>query len=150
MPAALKSPLVMIVDDDEEDIYLAKRAFKAHREDIRIVSAPSGTSLLDYLNQTGNHENGGTELPNIILMDINMPMQNGFEIVSTLRAESAYSQIPVIMLTTSDSEYDINRAYEVGANSYLCKSINAGEMKSIIMRVCEFWLDLAKLPKVAW
>lgn len=139
----------MIVDDDEEDIYLAKRAFKACREDIKLVSVSSGALLFDYLSGTGSYEGVETEQPCIILMDINMPIQNGFDVVRALKKHAEFSHIPVIMLTTSDAEHDVNKAYAAGANSYLCKSVNANEMKNITLRICDFWLDLAKLPKAA-
>lgn len=149
MTVEYKNSMIMIVDDDQEDIYLTKRAFKAYRKEIGLISVNSGTDMFDYLSGEGDYNGQDTQLPSIILLDINMPQLNGFEVVSMLRKNPKYAHIPVIMLTTSDADQDVKRAYDSGANSYICKSVNADEMKIITARLCEFWLDLAKLPKAA-
>ena len=105
--------------------------------------------MFEYLEGEGEYQGADVQLPCIILLDVNMPQLNGFEIIKMLRKEPKYAHIPVIMFTTSDAEEDVKRAYDSGANSYICKSVNVEEMKKITMRVCDFWLSLAKLPKVA-
>jgi len=144
-----KQPVVMIVDDDQEDVYLAKRAFKAYRKDINLVSVCSGAQLFDYLAGKGDYQNADRAMPNVILLDINMPELNGFEILSVLRNNTDYAHIPIIMLTTSDAEEDVKKAYDLGASAYICKSVNADEMKKITMGICVFWLELVKVPRVA-
>jgi len=146
-PYQYSRPVILIVDDDEEDIYLTRRAFHAHSDEIIFQSVESGPELFDYLNKEGEFEgDDSAELPLVILLDINIPKQNGFEILERLKQDPKFSYIPVVMLTTSDSKGDVHKAYSLGASSYICKSVNAAEMKNITAQFCSFWLELAKLP----
>jgi len=145
---AYQNPVILIVDDDEEDIYLTRRAFRAQSQDIVFNSVRSGAELFDYLNREGPYsDDEAAEIPLVILMDINIPKENGFEILERLKQDPKFSYIPVVMLTTSDSTEDIQKAYSLGASSYICKSVNAAEMKENTAQFCRYWLEFAKLPK---
>lgn len=137
------SPIIVIVDDDEEDVYPLKRAILKHRDDIVCDSVSSGQELFEYLSGTGGYENRATKQePRVILMDVNMPLQNGFEVLKQLRNDSNRGYISVIMFTTSNSNDDIRSAYQAGANSYIRKPSNASDMREIAEKVCDFWIDL--------
>jgi len=136
-------PIVVIVDDDEEDSYPMKRAILKHRDDIVCDSVTSGEELFEYLNSTGRHEDREFKhAPRVILMDINMPLQNGFEVLEQLRSDAIYGCISVIMFTTSDSAEDIRAACKAGANSYIRKPTNAKDMREIAEKLCDYWLDV--------
>lgn len=142
------NPVLLMIDDDREDIYLTKRAFVAHNENIDFRSVQSGEDLFDYLNCRGEFEsNTESDLPDVILLDINIPKQNGFDLLQRLKEEKQHSHVPVTMLTTSKSAVDVRKAYQLGASSFICKSATAEGMKSVAERFCSYWFGFAELPR---
>ena len=142
-----KTPVLLMVDDDREDIYLTKRAFIAYDSSIDFRSVQSGTELFDYLNCQGHFErNTSADKPDVILLDINIPSENGFTLLHKLKQEEQHSHVPVTMLTTSNSTNDINKAYKLGASSFICKSASADGMKNMAEKFCGYWFNFAELP----
>jgi len=141
-------PVIVMVDDDDEDIYLTKRAFLRHKSDLRFNSVPDGKSLFDYLDRLGDYKDPQVALiPSVILLDINIPSENGFDILSRLKKHENFSHLPVVMLTTSNTDRDIREAYRHGASSYICKSVNAHQMKKIAEMFCEYWFGFSEIPE---
>ena len=140
-------PALWMVDDDEEDVYITKRAFLSHEPDLLFDSVSDGVELFDYMDRQGRYrENTSKHAPTIILLDINLPCENGFDILSRLKSHPIHRQIPIIMLTTSSSELDVRKAYGLGASSYVCKSLNAAEMKEIAAKLCDYWFNFSAVP----
>lgn len=139
-----KIPVLLIVDDDEEDIYLTEKAFKAHRPDLLFRSVQSADELFDYLEDTSNRDSA-SKLPAVILLDINLPVENGFSILQRLKSHEDFGHIPVCMFTTSAAPQDIKKAYQLGASSFVCKSVSAKGMKELVEQFCTYWFQLAKL-----
>ncbi|MBD2703328.1 response regulator [Spirosoma sp. BT702] len=130
---------VLIVEDDEDDQFLMKTAFEtdSNRYDIRFVS--DGTQVLANLD--------GTDfLPDIVLLDLNMPLIDGFEVLTNLRGSKAYRYVPVLILTTSDNEADVIRAYELGANTFLTKPNGHQQLIELAAQIRNYWFKLAKIP----
>ena len=149
MAPTKKNPVVLMVDDDEEDIYLTRRAFCNYRENLKFNSVQNGTELFDSLNCRGAYsDNLITDLPDVILLDINIPNANGFDLLERLKADDSFKHIPVSMLTTSNSHKDIHKAYSLGASSFICKSVSADGMKEVAQNFCQYWLNFAKLPSL--
>lgn len=144
------NPVILMVDDDDEDIYLTQRAFCETREDLVFKSVQDGAALFDYLNCRGEYENNSEkDMPDVILLDINIPKENGFEILAKLREDEKHGHLPVSMLTTSTAEHDICKAYKLGASSFICKSISAKGMKDVANNFCNYWFNFARLPKTS-
>lgn len=142
-----KKPVVLMVDDDEEDIYLTKRAFCNYQENINFKSVQNGSDLFDFLRCEGQFsDNDASDLPDVILMDINIPKANGFDLLAQLKSDEQFKHLPVSMLTTSNSRKDIHKAYQLGASSFICKSVSADGMKQVAENFCLYWLNFAKLP----
>jgi len=140
-------PVILMVDDDEEDIYLTKRAFCGQHEQLIFNSVANAALLFNYLNREVPYDTvPDSENPSLILLDINIPKENGFDILQRLKSDKANRHIPVVMLTTSNSENDIRKAYAHGASSYICKSGNSQEMKNVATKVCDYWFNFAKVP----
>lgn len=134
-------PILLMVDDDREDIYLTKRAFCGHNDQLVFKSVKNGDELFDYLNQPDDKQ----DIPDVILLDINIPKQNGFALLEQLKSEAKHRHIPVCMLTTSNSPRDVNQAYALGASSFICKSPSAAGMKTIAEVFCGYWFNLVEL-----
>jgi CheY-like chemotaxis protein len=141
------SPLVLMVDDDLEDVYLTKRAFISQLCNIDFRSVQNGQQFFNYLNREGEFAGlTAKDMPDVILLDINIPLENGFAILEKLRNDLNHGHLPVIMLTTSTSEKDIRTAYQLGASSFICKSVNSSEMKETVNNICQYWFGFAQLP----
>ena len=136
-----------MVDDDEEDVYSTKRAFKKSKFPVQFRHVDSGEALLDYLDRKAPYQDDDkTPIPHVILLDINMPGMNGFHVLEKLRQHEIYHYIPVVMLTTSDAEHDILKSYQCGANSYITKPVAIDDMQDIVKQFDAYWFTLVKLP----
>ncbi|GAB4023421.1 response regulator [Spirosoma migulaei] len=130
---------VLIVDDDEDDQYLIKAAFERDSHHYNLQFAADGTDVLENIE-------GPQFLPDLILLDLNMPVINGFEVLKHLKNSPLYRHVPVVVLTTSDDEDDINRAYQLGANTFLTKPINHQALVDLAEQIRLYWFTLAKTP----
>ncbi len=123
---------VWVVDDDEDDQLFIRSAFASRKPPIEVLVLNDGSELLPKLNEC-------VELPSLILLDINMPRQNGFETLAELRAVPAYADIPVIMLTTSSSDEERNYSLALGANQFLTKPLSYDQLKSLADVLSDEW-----------
>lgn len=141
-------PVLLMVDDDEEDIYLTRRAFCAQREDLIFSSVQNNEDLFDYLYCRRKFAHISSDhLPDIILLDINIPKVDGYEILKNIRSDAEFRHVPVVMLSTSIASSDIRKAYRLGANSFITKSVSVSEMQKIAELFCRYWFSLNHHPR---
>lgn len=135
---------ILLVEDNEGDILLTKEAF----EDAKIINELSvvrdGKEAIDFLSKVGKYANVTT--PNLILLDINLPKKNGHEVLNFIKENDDIKHIPVIMLTTSSSDKDINKSYESYANCYITKPVEVEDFLEIVSKIEDFWISIVKLP----
>lgn len=134
---------IMLVDDNEADIELTKSTLEEGKVRMNIVTAIDGQDALDLLEATLNK---GEELPDLILLDLNMPRLDGRGFLAKLRQSEPLKAIPVVVLTSSDAEQDIVKSYKLGANCYVNKPVGLDEFQKIVRTVEHFWLTVVKLP----
>ncbi len=139
---------VLLVEDDPADVRLIQRAFGKLPESVRVIRLTNGDEAVSYLAGDAPYENRGTHpMPRVVLLDIKLPRRSGFEVLEWLRRQStAIKRLPVVMLTSSRHSVDINRAYDLGANSYLTKPDTASQLEDLALRFQEYWLSLNQLP----
>lgn len=143
------SPTLLMVDDDEEDIYLTRRAFCAYKTDLVFSSVNDSQNLFDYLYARGKFEQRNkNEDPQVILLDINIPVENGFDIIKKLKADSHFAELPVVMFSTSKTKDDIDKAHNLGAASYITKPVDSRGMNQIAQEFCEFWFGAREVCAV--
>ena len=135
---------VLVVDDSEDDILLLKEAFADCPLIDVIAAVEDGETALQYMRCEAPFTDASR--PSIVLLDINMPRMNGFEVLAEMRADSRLAQTPVVMLTTSKQESDILRAYSDGACSYISKPVNFDRMRQIAQRFALYWAAVANTP----
>lgn len=141
----MKLANILLVEDNEGDILLTKDAFEESRVKTVINVARNGQEALDYLFKRGDFKE--VKKPDLILLDINIPIFNGHEVLQKIKSDPVLKKIPVIILTTSSNEKDVEKAYENHSNSYIRKPINMEDFLKAILKIEEFWLQLNTLSK---
>jgi CheY-like chemotaxis protein len=136
---------ILLVEDNEGDILLTKEAFEETNFPICLSVAKDGKEAIDFLAKCDNSP--GSILPDIVLLDINLPKKNGHEVLQFIKEDPNLKHIPVIILTTSSSQRDINLSYNNHANSYITKPVDVNEFFTMIKALENFWLSIARLPK---
>ena len=143
-----RKPLkILIADDDPDDRTLTKEAFEENflLNDLNFVE--DGKELMDYLFQQGKYANATNHsLPELILLDLNMPRKDGREVLKEIKAHAEFRKIPVIILTTSKAEEDIIKTYELGANSFITKPVTFSGLVEVTKNLGKFWFDTVRLP----
>lgn len=140
-----KTVEILLVDDNIGDVVLTKEALKGANFTNRVSIARNGFEALDFLRHTGKFADAPT--PDLILLDINMPLKNGCEVLEEIRRDEELKLIPIVILTSSEAEDDIRRAYALGANCYVTKPADLDEMVKIVQAIDYFWTTVAKLPQ---
>ncbi len=139
----LKPVHILLVEDNEGDIVLTMDAFEESKINTNISVVRNGQEAVDFLFKRDRFEQENR--PDLILLDINIPILNGHEVLKVIKQDAELKKIPVIMLTTSSSTRDINLSYENYANSYVTKPIEMEDFLQAILKIEEFWLQLCKL-----
>ncbi|MGB3143165.1 MAG: response regulator [Maribacter sp.] len=141
----MKLSHILLIEDNEGDILLTLDAFEECKIRTEISVAKNGQDALDFLFKRGAFTEA--KRPDLILLDINIPIFNGHEVLKKIKADSNLKKIPVVILTTSSSEKDLNKAYEHHCNSYVKKPLNISEFLEAILKIEQFWLQLSLLAK---
>jgi CheY-like chemotaxis protein len=136
---------ILLVEDNEGDILLTLEAFEESKLKTSVSIARNGQEALDFLYKKGGFEK--VQKPDLILLDVNIPIFNGHEVLAEIKKDENLKKIPVIMLTTSLSEKDIELAYSNYCNSYIKKPLEMEEFIKSILKIEEFWLQLSTLAK---
>ena len=130
---------ILLVEDDTVDVMTVKRVLKDIQVTSELVPAGDGEQALAYLRDDGNAK------PCIILLDLNMPKMNGIEFMRIVKADEALQRIPIVVLTTSNSDQDISKSFELGAAGYMLKSVDYKKFVEIIKTIDLYW-TLSRLP----
>jgi len=136
---------ILLVEDNEGDIILTKEALAEGRVINQISVVRTGVEAVDFLQKRGEYSEA--ETPDLILLDINLPMMNGLEVLEKIKSDEYLRSIPVVMLTTSGSERDILASYRKYANCYITKPVNYGEFLEVVRSIEDFWISIVKLPR---
>lgn len=131
---------IYIADDDEDDQFLLQTAFVSAGLGCQLKFFGNGEQLLKQLTVE-------TELPTMVLLDLNMPILDGFQTLAQLRGQAAYETLPVVILTTSSQHSDVQKAYEMGANSFITKPHQYADLLRTVQQLGQFWLNIAQLPR---
>lgn len=136
----MKKVHILLVEDNEGDIFLTLDAFERSRLETEISVVRNGAEALDFLFLRGDFEK--SKRPDLILLDINIPIYNGHEVLKHIKNEPSLKNIPVVVLSTSSSQKDINLAYENHANSYITKPLEVEDFLKAVDEIEGFWLSL--------
>jgi two-component system response regulator len=135
---------LLLVDDDEGDIMLTEECLLEGRMHINLHAVHDGIAAMQYLRQEGPYAQALR--PDIILLDLNMPKMDGRETLKAIKSDVKLRSIPVVILTTSEDEFDVNRCYEIGANCYITKPVGFEAFKKVVNSIEDFWFTIVKVP----
>jgi CheY-like chemotaxis protein len=136
-----------MADDDADDRLLAKDALVESRLVNNLYLVSDGQELMDYLHRRGDYEDPtSSPRPGVILLDLNMPKMDGFEALAEIRSDPDLRQIPVVILTTSKTEEDIYRGYDLGANSFVTKPVTFDGLVNAMKALGQYWFEIVELP----
>lgn len=142
---------VLYAEDEEDDVFLMKRAFARTGVPNPLVVVRDGQEAIDYFNGVGAYENRTEHpLPCLTLLDLNLPLKSGLEVLKWVRSEPSVSTLPIIVLTSSLQDTDVHRAYIQGANAYLVKPSRPEELIAMIQNIRDFWLVQNKFTGQHW
>jgi len=132
---------ILLADDDPNDVYIVKTAFKRAGYDFPFSVVPNGEEAIAYLKGTGKYANRSKyPIPALVLLDLKMPSIDGFDVLRWVRSHPEWKALPIIVLTNSYYGPDINRAYDLGANSFLTKPGDFYDYVGAVKQVAHFWL----------
>lgn len=138
---------ILLVEDNPGDVELTREALETAKVANRLHVVDDGADAVDFLFRREKYADAPR--PDIILLDLNLPKKDGRQVLSEIKADPSLAQIPVVVLTTSQAEEDILRAYQLHANCYVTKPVDFNQFLHIVSTIEEFWLSVVKLPKRA-
>ena len=142
---------VLLVEDDPSDFRLIQRAFNKLAEQFEMFRLSNGDEAIAYLSGEDPYENRAAHpMPSMLLLDLKLPRRSGFEVLEWVRRQaSSLSRLPVVVLTSSRHSVDINRAYDLGANSYLVKPATNNQLEDLASQFRNYWMSLNEFPNLA-
>ncbi|MBI2873930.1 MAG: response regulator [Firmicutes bacterium] len=147
MQAAVGRPVeILLVEDNPGDVRLTQEALKDGKVGDKLTVARDGVEAMTFLRGTLGTGAGERSLPGLILLDLNLPRKDGREVLSEIKTDEKLKAIPVVVLTTSESEKDILTSYRLHANCYITKPAELDKFFEVIKAIEGFWLKVAKLP----
>jgi CheY-like chemotaxis protein len=135
---------VLLVEDDPGDVLLIREAFSDHKVGNGLSVVSDGVEAMEYVRGEGEH--AGRPRPDLILLDLNLPRKSGAEVLAEIKGDPDLSTIPVVVLTTSQSEEDVLRAYKNHANAFITKPVDFDRFGEIVHQIDDFFIGIVKLP----
>ena len=135
---------ILLVEDNPGDARLTTEALKEAKVRNKLIHLADGIEALAYLRRQGKYAKA--QRPDLILLDLNLPRKDGREVLAEIKADPELKRIPVVVLTTSQAEEDILRAYNLNANCYISKPVDLEQFIKVVRTIKDFWLTIVKLP----
>lgn len=135
---------ILLVEDNPGDVRLLEEALAVTDIPHRLHAVTNGNEAIEFVYRRG--EDADTPQPDLVLLDLNLPHTDGHEVLTELKSNPEHSRIPIIVLSSSNEEEDVQRAYAAGANAYLTKPVDPDELVERVELIESFWFSLAQLP----
>ncbi|ACV12039.1 response regulator receiver protein [Halorhabdus utahensis DSM 12940] len=135
---------ILLAEDNPGDAKLTQKAFEEGNILNNLHIVENGVEAMDFLKQRGDYEDKAR--PDLVLLDLNMPKKDGWDVLEEINDDPELRRIPVIVLTSSEAESDIVKSYELQANAYLSKPVDYSGFMDVVRSLEEFWLSVVKMP----
>ncbi len=143
-PAHSRSIEVLLAEDNDNDVELTRIGFRESRLKIELRHVENGAQCLAYLRREPPY--AGARFPDLLLLDLNMPVMNGFAVLAAIAADEGLRHLPVVILTTSEAEADILQSYRLRASSYIVKPVDFDQFSRVIQMITDYWFTIVALP----
>ena len=141
---------ILLIEDTRDDVLLIQRAFRKAGLNVRVHVVNDGEAAVDYLAGKGAYADREQHpLPVLVLLDLKLPRRSGFEVLTWIREQPLLKRLSVVMLTSSDQMPDVNRAYDLGASSYLVKPVEFDALLEMVKTLDLYWLLLNRKPEIS-
>jgi CheY-like chemotaxis protein len=140
--------IIVLADDDADDRLLMAEAFEENKIPCILKFVEDGVELLDYLTKKGKYGSDNDEIPDLILLDINMPRKDGKEALKEIKENPLLKHIPVVMFSTSKSPEDVTITYKLGANSFIVKPSSFEGLLEVTKTIQKYWIDTVSIKSV--
>jgi CheY-like chemotaxis protein len=137
---------ILLVEDDPNDVRLAMAVFRSLHMSQRCVVASDGEDAMEFLQARGRFSGRAPGLPRLIVLDLKMPRMDGFELLQHIKTDDGLKAIPVVALTSSREERDVERAYDLNVNGYVVKSIDFADYRATLQALARYWADVNRQP----
>jgi two-component system, chemotaxis family, response regulator Rcp1 len=135
---------ILLVEDNPGDVRLTKEALREGKIINTLSDVPDGVEALNFLRKKGRY--AGATRPDVILLDLNLPRKDGREVLAEIKDDPDLKRIPVVVITSSSSEEDVLRSYDLHANCYVSKPVDLEQFMSVVKSIEDFWMGIVKLP----
>ena len=137
---------VLLIDDDDNDVLFLQNAWKKAAIPNALTVVTDGQHAIDYLDGLRKLQPQAAQMPSLVLLDLNLPLVTGFEVLQWIRRHSEFQTLVIVILTASSSERDVRRAYLLGANSYIIKPSNPEQLRELTGLLASYWLGWNLAP----
>lgn len=135
---------ILLIEDNLADVLLIRETLKNCKMPLVVNDVNHGAEAMRYLRGEGPYS--GKEMPDLILLDINLPGMNGQEVLQSIREDATLRHVPVVMLTSSAARHDVTKSYQLGANGYITKPVDLEQLAGIVDSIENFWFNVVTLP----
>lgn len=148
MPAKVATSVsILVADDDAQDTMLVQMAVERAALGLRLDTVKDGEEAINYLmGRSAYSDRQAHPFPSLLLLDLKMPRLSGFDVLEFVRRQPGLKQLPIIVFSSSDDPKDIRRAYDAGANSYLCKPHSNDDLAALLKALEEYWCKFNRFP----
>ena len=144
--ATTETPVeILLVEDDQTDVHLTQELFLDGKVQNRLNVVDDGVKAMAYLHGVGEYKD--SRKPDIVLLDLNLPKKDGREVLAEIKADPKLKHIPVVILTVSQAEEDILKAYNLNVNSYITKPVDLDKFIKVLRNIDDFRLSIVKVPR---
>lgn len=135
---------ILLVEDDPDDVRLTREAFRSTERAVTLRAIANGDDAVEFLQESPDDD-----LPDIILLDLNLPGRDGREVLEVIRDDPRLKPLPVVILASSEAEADVARCYDAGANAYLTKPTDPVEFNALLEVFADFWIGKVRSPSIS-
>jgi two-component system, chemotaxis family, response regulator Rcp1 len=136
---------ILVVEDNPGDARLIEEVLRVYKDNYNLHLVEDGVEAMNFLHKEGKYSN--SPRPDLILLDLNLPRKDGREVLAEIKSDVSFKMIPVVIMTTSQAEEDIIKAYSLHANCFVTKPLELDQFNKTIKSIVEFWYALVKLPR---